>query len=245
MAISLPTHRNRLPDTISASAHLPVPIGYTASGSGGINLALTFLLYMIAAGRGQRLQPPILVNYNFAEINRIFVYLSQRRRQVAAILPRHIHHNPEGFGGNPTAWKVEEGLIALDLEQTAERSAAYAQRIGARPGVFVEFLVPQAAMQSWVWCSIRRSQQRLSFPIVCTCRCVCSPMIRRNTAGCARIRGTAMSFPFPGFGGCGLTMQPRRMRSSMICSPLPLPALIPVAQAASLQAPFAKPLPAS
>ena len=101
MAIPVPTHRNRLPDTIQGKAHLPVPIGYTATGSGGINLALTFLLYMIAAGRGARLQPPLLVNYNQAEINRIFAYLSHRGRRVAAILPRHSHRNPEGFGAIP------------------------------------------------------------------------------------------------------------------------------------------------
>ena len=141
MAIPLPTTRNRLPDTIPARAQLPVPIGYTASGSGGINLALTYLLYMIAAGRGRRLQPPLLVNYNLAENNRIWAYLSHHGRRVAAILPRHIHRNPEGFGGNPTAWKEEEGLITLDLEQTAARSAAFAQRIGSQPGMFIEFQV--------------------------------------------------------------------------------------------------------
>src|SRR5919106_3120482 len=100
MALSVPTHRNRLPDTMPARAHLPVPIGYTASGSGGINLTLTFRLYMIAAGRGHRLQPPLLVNYNEVEHGRIFAYLSRRGRRVAAILPRHSHRNPEGFGGN-------------------------------------------------------------------------------------------------------------------------------------------------
>jgi hypothetical protein len=61
MAIPLPTHRNTLPDTIPGRAQMPVPIGHTASGSGGINLALTLRLYMIAAGRGRRLQPPLLV----------------------------------------------------------------------------------------------------------------------------------------------------------------------------------------
>jgi hypothetical protein len=55
MAIPLLTTGNRLPDTIPGKSPLPVPIGYTASGSGGINLALTFRLYMIAAGRGRRL----------------------------------------------------------------------------------------------------------------------------------------------------------------------------------------------
>jgi hypothetical protein len=44
-----------MPDTIPGSTPLPVPIGYTATGSGGVNLTLTYLLYMIAAGRGQRL----------------------------------------------------------------------------------------------------------------------------------------------------------------------------------------------
>jgi S1-C subfamily serine protease len=141
MAISVPTHRNRLPDTMPASAQLPVPIGYTASGSGGINLALTFLLYMIAAGRGWRLQPPLLVNYNEAEQGRIWSYLSFRGRRLSAILPRHLHRNPEGFGGNPTAWKNDEGLIRLDLEGMADRAAAHSRRIGSQPGVFVEFLV--------------------------------------------------------------------------------------------------------
>jgi S1-C subfamily serine protease len=142
MAIPLPATRNRLPDTIPARAQLPVPIGYTASGSGGINLALTFQLYMIAAGRGRRLQPPLLVNYNEAEKGRIWAFLAPHRRRVFAILPKHIHRNPEGFGGNPTAWKEDEGLIRLDLEGMAERAAAHAHRIGSQPGVFIEFLVP-------------------------------------------------------------------------------------------------------
>src|SRR5918992_3653981 len=141
MALPVPTHRNSLPDTISARAQPPVPIGYTASGSGGINLALTFFLYMIAAGRGLRLQPPLFVNYNQAEINRIIAYLSHRGRRVFAILPRHSHRNPEGFGGNPTAWKEDAGLISLDLEGMAARSAAHSRRIGSQPGVIIEFLV--------------------------------------------------------------------------------------------------------
>jgi hypothetical protein len=141
MAMPLPTTRNQLPDTMPASTHLPVPIGYTASGSGGINLALTFRLYMIAAGRGRRLQPPLLVNYNEAEQGRIWAYLSFRGRRVFAILPRHLHRNPEGFGGNPTAWKEDEGLIRLDLEGMADRAADHSRRIGSQPGVFVEFLV--------------------------------------------------------------------------------------------------------
>jgi hypothetical protein len=141
MAIPLPTHRNSLSDTISARAQLPVPIGYTASGSGGINLALTFWLYMIAAGRGRRLQPPLFVNYNEAEKGRIWAFLSYRGRRLLAVLPRHIHRNPEGFGGNPTAWKEDQGLISLDLEGMADRAAAHSRRIGSQPGVFIEFLV--------------------------------------------------------------------------------------------------------
>jgi hypothetical protein len=121
MAIPLPTSRNRLPDTIPARAQLPVPIGYAATGSGGINLALTYRLYMIAGGRGRRLQPPLLVNYNEAEKGRIWAFLTFRGRRLFAILPRHIHRNPEGFGGNPTAWKEDAGLITLDLEQMAGR----------------------------------------------------------------------------------------------------------------------------
>jgi hypothetical protein len=141
MAIPLPTTRNRLPDTIPARAQPPVPIGYAASGSGGINLALTFLLYMIAAGRGRRLQPPLLVNYNEAEKGRIWAFLNPRGRRLFAILPRHIHRNPEGFGGNPTAWKEDGGLITLDLEGMAARAAAHSRRIGSQPGIIVEFQV--------------------------------------------------------------------------------------------------------
>jgi hypothetical protein len=141
MAVPLPTTRNRLPDTIPARTQVPVPIGYTASGSGGINLALTFRVYMIAAGRGRRLQPPLLVNYNLAEINRIWTFLHATRRRVLAILPRHIHRNPEGFGGNPTAWKEDEGLIRLDLEGMANRAYNHAHRIGSHPGMFIEFQV--------------------------------------------------------------------------------------------------------
>jgi hypothetical protein len=113
---------------------LPVPIGYTASGSGGINLALTFRLYMFAAGRGRCLQPPLLVNYNEAEQGRIWAYLSFRGRRLFAILPRHIHRNPEGFGGNPTAWKEDEGLIRLDLEGMADRASDHSRRIASQPG---------------------------------------------------------------------------------------------------------------
>jgi S1-C subfamily serine protease len=141
MAIPLPTTRNQLPDTIPGSAQPPVPIGYTASGSGGINLALTYLLYMIAAGRGRRLQPPLLVNYNEAEQGRIWTYLSFRGRRLPAILPRHLHRNPEGFGGNPTLWKDDEGLIRLDLEGMADRAAVHSRRIGSQPGVVIEFQV--------------------------------------------------------------------------------------------------------
>jgi hypothetical protein len=141
MAIPLPTQRNSLPDTIPARAQLPVPIGYVATGSGGINLALTYRLYMIAAGRGRRLQPPLFVNYNLAENGRIWAFLTSRGRRVFAILPRHIHRNPEGFGGNPTAWLEDEGLIRLDLEGMADRAYEHAHRIGTQPGVMVEFLV--------------------------------------------------------------------------------------------------------
>jgi hypothetical protein len=141
MAIPRPMHRNALPDTITANAQVPVPIGYTASGSGGINIALTFLQYMSAAGRGRRLQPPLFVNYNEAEQGRIAAFLQQPMGRLLAILPRHIHRNPEGFGGNPTAWKEDEGLICLDLEGMADRAAAHSRRIGSQPGVLVEFQV--------------------------------------------------------------------------------------------------------
>jgi hypothetical protein len=81
------------------------------------------------------------VNYNEAEQGRIWACLSFRGRRVFAILPRHRHRNPEGFGGNPTAWKEEEGLIRLDLEGMADRAAAHSRRIGSHPGVLVEFQV--------------------------------------------------------------------------------------------------------
>jgi hypothetical protein len=141
MAIPLPTTRNTLPDTIQAKSQPPVPIGYTASGSGGINLALTFRFYMIAAGRERRLQPPLLVNYNTAENGRIAAFLNQPLGRLLAILPRHIHRNSEGFGGNPTAWKEDEGLIRLDLEGMADRAYDYAHRIGSQQGMFIEFQV--------------------------------------------------------------------------------------------------------
>jgi hypothetical protein len=96
---------------------------------------------MIAAGRGRRLQPPLLVNYNLAEHSRIWAFLNATRRRVFAILPRHIHRNPEGFGGNPTAWKEDEGLIRLDLEGMANRAYDHSRRIGSHPGMFIEFQV--------------------------------------------------------------------------------------------------------
>jgi V8-like Glu-specific endopeptidase len=141
MAIPYPTTRNKLPDTIPARAQQPVPIGYTASGSGGINLALTYRLLMIAAGRGRRLQPPLLVNYNSAEQGRIWAFLTPPGRRLLAILPRHIHRNPEGFGGDPTAWIEDQGLIRLDLEGMAERAATHSRRIGSQPGIIVSFQI--------------------------------------------------------------------------------------------------------
>jgi hypothetical protein len=143
MKIQLPTHRMHPPDTIPARRPPPVPIGYLASGSGGVNLALTYRLYMRIAGRGHRLQPPLLVNYNEAENGRISTLLEPARRigRLLAILPKHIHTGSEGFGGDPTAWKEDEGLITLDLEQMVTRFRAHGQRSGSQPALFLEFLV--------------------------------------------------------------------------------------------------------
>jgi len=143
MGLQLPLRHNKPPDTTPARRPPPVPIGYLASGSGGINLALTYRLYMTAAGRGRRLQPPLLVNYNEAENGRISTLLNPARSigRLLAILPKHIHTGSEGFGGDPTAWKEDEGLITLDLEQMATCFRAHAHRIGSQPGVFLEFLV--------------------------------------------------------------------------------------------------------
>ena len=58
MGIQLPMRPTKPPDTIPARRRVPVPIGYLASGSGGVNLALTYKLYMTVAGRVRRLQPP-------------------------------------------------------------------------------------------------------------------------------------------------------------------------------------------
>jgi hypothetical protein len=146
MAIPLPATRNRLPDTIPARAQLPVPIGYTASGSGGINLALTFQLYMIAAGRGRRLQPPLLVNYNEAEKGRIWAFLAPHRRRVFAILPKHIHRNPEGFGGNPTAWKGSSVLIWKGWQSARLHTHT---GLAPSPGCLLNFWFPLAAMRNW------------------------------------------------------------------------------------------------
>jgi hypothetical protein len=123
---------------------MALPIGYLGSGSGGINLLLTYKRYMTIAGRARRLQPPLLVDYNEAEKGRITELLETRRGlgRVFAILPKHIHTSPEGFGGDPTAWKEDEGLLTLDLEQMVNRSQAYSQQIRSQPAVFVEFLVP-------------------------------------------------------------------------------------------------------
>jgi hypothetical protein len=143
MGLQLPLRHNKPPDTTPARRPPPIPIGYLASGSGGVNLALTFRLYMRIAGRAHRLQPPLLVNYNEAENGRISTLLEPARRigQLLAILPRHVHTGSEGFGGDPTAWKEDEGLITLDLEQMATRFRAHGHRIGSQPGVFLEFLV--------------------------------------------------------------------------------------------------------
>src|SRR5918992_3794866 len=107
MATTVSTHHSTLPDTTPARSPVPVPISPVATGSGGINLLLTYQLYMWSAGREDRLQPPMLVNYNDAEQSRIRQLESPSGR--AAILPRHTHTNPEGFGGDPTAWKQDQG----------------------------------------------------------------------------------------------------------------------------------------
>jgi hypothetical protein len=94
------------------------------------------------------------VNYNEAENGRISTLLNPARRigRLLAILPRHIHTGSEGFGGDPTAWKEDEGLITLDLEQMATRFRAHAHRIGSHPGVFLEFLVPAGACRIGAHC---------------------------------------------------------------------------------------------
>jgi hypothetical protein len=143
MGLQLPLRHNKPPDTTPARRPPPVPIGYLASGSGGVNLALTYRLYMRIAGRGHRLQPPLLVNYNEAENGRISTLLEPARRigRLLAILPKHTHTGSEGFGGDPTAWKEDEGLITLDLEQMVTRFRAHGHRTGSQPALFLEFLV--------------------------------------------------------------------------------------------------------
>jgi hypothetical protein len=143
MGLQRPAQRNKPAETTPGRRRVPVPIGSLASGSGAVNIILTYKQYMTVAGRARRLQPPLLVNYNEAEHNRITQLLEPRQGagRVFAILPRHIHANPEGFGGDPTAWKEDEGLITLDLEELATRSQAYAHRIGSQPAVILEFLV--------------------------------------------------------------------------------------------------------
>jgi hypothetical protein len=142
MGLQLPLRHNKLPDSTPARRPPPIPLGYLASGSGGVNLALTYRLYMTAAGRARRLQPPLLVNYNEAENGRISTLLEPARRigRLLAILPKHTHTGSEGFGGDPTAWKDDEGLITLDLEQMVTRFRAHGQRRGSQPALFLEFL---------------------------------------------------------------------------------------------------------
>jgi hypothetical protein len=140
MTTNVSTHQSALPDTTPARSPVPVPISPVGTGSGGINLLLTYRLYMHVAGRGYRLQPPLLVNYNDAEQGRIRQLLESASGR-GAILPKHTHTNPEGFGGDPTAWKDEEGAITLDLEHMVTRAQDYAHRIGAPPGLILELVV--------------------------------------------------------------------------------------------------------
>jgi hypothetical protein len=139
MTTTVSSHHSALPDTTTAGSPTPVPISPVATGSGGINLLLTYQLYMRSAGREYRLQPPMLVNYNDAEQSRIRQLEPPSGR--AAILPRHVHTNPEGFGGDPTAWKKDQGAITLDLEHMVTRAEGYSHRIGAMPGVILELSV--------------------------------------------------------------------------------------------------------
>jgi hypothetical protein len=140
MMTNLSSHRSPLPDTTPARSPVPVPISPVATGSGGINLFLTYRLYMHVANRGHRLQPALLVNYNDAEKTQIWQLLDSAYGS-GAILPRHTHSNPEGFGGDPTAWKKDEGAITLDLEHMVTRAEGHSHRIGAAPGVILEILV--------------------------------------------------------------------------------------------------------
>jgi hypothetical protein len=140
MTTPVSTHRSALPDMTPARSPVPVPISPVATGSGGINLLLTYRLYMHVANRERRLHPPMLVNYNDAENGRIWQLLASAYGS-GAILPRHTHSNPEGFGGDPTAWKKDEGAITLDLEDMVNRAEGYSHRIGAPPGVILELCV--------------------------------------------------------------------------------------------------------
>jgi hypothetical protein len=143
MGIQLSMRSAKPPDTVPARSRPPVLIGSLASGSGGVNLFLTYRFYMAVAGRARRLHPPLLVNFNKAENGRITTLLEPHRSsgRLFAILPKHVHTASEGFGGDPTAWKEDEGLITLDLENMASRSSAWAHRIGSQPGIILEFLV--------------------------------------------------------------------------------------------------------
>jgi hypothetical protein len=140
MTTTVSSHQSALPDTTPARSPVPVPISPVATGSGGINLYLTYRLYMRIAGREHRLQPGLLVNYNGAEKGRTLQLLAPASGR-GAILPRHIHTNPEGFGGDPAAWKQDEGALTLDLEHMVTRAEGYSHRIGALPGVILEILV--------------------------------------------------------------------------------------------------------
>jgi hypothetical protein len=140
MTSNVSSHQSALPDTTPARSPVPVPISPIATGSGGINLYLTYRLYMRIAGREHRLQPGLLVDYNHAEQGRTWQHLQSASGRTA-ILPRHTHSNPEGFGGDPTAWKQDEGAITLDLEHMVTRAEGYSHRIGAPPGVILELCV--------------------------------------------------------------------------------------------------------
>jgi hypothetical protein len=96
MTTNVSTHRSALPDTTPARSPVPVPISPVATGSGGINLLLTYRLYMHVAGRGRRLQPLLLVNYNDAEKGGIRQLLASADGS-GAILPKHTHR-VEGRG---------------------------------------------------------------------------------------------------------------------------------------------------
>jgi hypothetical protein len=42
--------------------------------------------------------------------------------------------------GNPTAWRVDEGLITLDLENMASRAQEHARQLGSQPKVIPVFV---------------------------------------------------------------------------------------------------------